>query len=100
MTARIVVTAEAEQQARTIDTWWRQERPAAPGLFTEELAAAFALLGDAPEAGRRYPHPTVSDVRRILLRSTRYHVYYRLQENDVVVLAVWSGVRGSGPELK
>ena len=99
MTARIVVTGEAEQQARTIDTWWRQERPAAPGLFTEELAAAFALLGDAPEAGRRYPHPTVSDVRRILLRSTRYHVY-RLQENDVIVLAVWSGVRGSGPELE
>ena len=56
MTARIVVTPEAEDQVRTIDTWWRKERPAAPGLFTEELAAAFALLGDAPEAGRRFPH--------------------------------------------
>ncbi|MBI3856832.1 MAG: type II toxin-antitoxin system RelE/ParE family toxin [Planctomycetes bacterium] len=100
MTVRIVVTPEAEEQARTIDTWWRKERPAAPGLFTEELAAAFALLGDAPQAGRRYPHPTMSDVRRILLRSSRYHVYYRLHENDVVVLAVWSGVRGSGPELR
>jgi plasmid stabilization system protein ParE len=100
MTVRIVVTPEAEEQARAIDTWWRKERPAAPGLFTEELAAAFALLGDAPEAGRRYPHSTVSDVRRILLRSSRYHVYYRLLENEVVVLAVWSGVRGAGPELR
>jgi len=100
MTARIVVTPEAEYHARTIDLWWRQERPAAPSLFTEELAAAFALLGDAPEAGRRYPHPTVSDVRRILLRSTRFHVYYRLHENEVIVLAVWSGVRGVGPELR
>jgi plasmid stabilization system protein ParE len=100
MTVRIVVTPEAEEQARTIDSWWRNERPAAPGLFTEELAAAFALLGEAPEAGRRYPHPTVSDVRRILLRSSRYHVYYRLNENDVVILAVWSGVRGVGPELR
>jgi plasmid stabilization system protein ParE len=100
MTVRIVVTPEAEEQARTIDTWWRHERPAAPGLFTEELAAAFALLGHAPEAGRRYPHPTVSDVRRVLLRSTRYHVYYKLRENEVVVLAIWSGVRGTGPELK
>jgi plasmid stabilization system protein ParE len=100
MTVRIVVTPEAEEQARTIDSWWRNERPAAPSLFAEELAAAFALLGDAPEAGRRYPHPTVPDVRRVLLRSSRYHVYYRLHENDVVVLAVWSGVRGVGPELR
>lgn len=100
MTVRIVVTPEAEEQARTIDTWWRNARPAAPGLFTEELAAAFALLGDAPEAGRRYPHPTLSDVRRILLRSSRYHVFYRIHQNDAVVLAVWSAVRGVGPKLK
>lgn len=100
MTVRIVVTPEAEEQVRAIDTWWRNERPAAPGLFSEELAAAFALLGDAPQAGRRYPHATVSDVRRVLLRACRYHVYYRLHENDAVVLAVWSAVRGVGPELK
>jgi len=100
MTVRILVAPEADDQAQKIDTWWRRERPAAPGLFIEELAAAFALLTDAPEAGRRYPHPTVPDVRRILLRSTRYHVYYRFYEDEVVVLAVWSGVRGSGPELK
>lgn len=100
MTVRIVVAPEAEQQVRTIEAWWRKERPAAPSLFVEELAAAFALLGEAPQAGRRYKHPTLSDVRRILLRSSRYHVYYRIHESNVVVLAVWSGVRGSGPELK
>ena len=100
MTARIVVAPEAEDQVRAIDSWWQRERPAAPGLFAEELAASFVLLSNAPLAGRRYPHPTVSEVRRVLLRSTRYHVYYRLHENDVVILAVWSGVRGSGPDLK
>lgn len=100
MTARIVVTPEAEEQARAIDTWWRRERPAAPALFAEEFAASLALLGDAPFAGRRYRHTTVPEVRRLLLRSTRYHVYYRPHESHLVVLAVWSAIRGSGPELK
>jgi plasmid stabilization system protein ParE len=100
MTARIVVTPEAEEHVRAIEAWWRRERPAAPHLFTEELSAAFSLLVGAPQAGRRYPHPVVTEVRRILLRSSRYHVYYKLHAEDAIVLAVWSAVRGSGPELK
>jgi plasmid stabilization system protein ParE len=54
MTARIVVTPEAEEQVRAIDSWWRKERPAAPNLFGEELAAAFELLSNASLGGRRY----------------------------------------------
>jgi len=97
---RVVVTPEASQQVRNIEDWWRRERTAAPDLFAEELADAFALLNGAPQAGRRYPHSTVSDLRRVLLRSSRHHVYYRIHESDVIVLAVWSAVRGSGPEIK
>lgn len=100
MTARVTLTPEAEDQVRTIDAWWRRERPAAPRLFSEELAATFALLGGAFQVGRRYPHPTLSDVHRVLLRSSRYHVYYRIHESTIVVLAVWSAVRGSGPDLR
>ena len=100
MTVRIVVAPEAEEQVRTIDAWWRKERLASPDLFCEELSAAFALLGGAPQAGRRYPHPIVPEIRRILLRSSRYHVYYKVHEDDVIILAVWSAVRGTGPELK
>ena len=65
MTVRAVATPEAEEQIRTIDTWWRKERPAAPGLFSEELAAAIALLNNAPVAGRRYRHGTVPEVFRV-----------------------------------
>ena len=100
MTTRVVVTSEAAEQAHTIDDWWRRERTAAPNLFCEELASAFALLAGAPQAGRRYPHPAVPEIRRILLRSTRYHVYDKIHEDDVIVLAVWNAVRGSGPGLK
>jgi len=38
-------------------------------------------------------------VRRVLLRSSRYHVSYVVREEDAVVLAVWGAVRGTGPDL-
>ncbi len=100
MTLRVFVAPEAETQVRTIDVWWRRERTAAPNLFAEELAAAFSLLSGAPRAGRPYPHPTVAGIRRVLLRSSRYHVYYKIHKDSVVVLAVWSAVRGIGPKLR
>ena len=100
MTFRLVTTPEVDVQIRTIDSWWRENRPAAPELFSQELAAGLDLLEAVPNVGRSYGHPTVKGVRRILLRSTRYHVYYIVLEDTIVVLAVWSAVRGSGPDLK
>jgi hypothetical protein len=35
----------------------------------------------------------------VLLRASRFHVYYVEQRPRVVVLAVWSAVRGRGPNL-
>ena len=100
MTTRVFFTPEAAEQVRTIDGWWRRERPAAPLLFSEEFSDALVLIAGAPQAGRPYPHATVSEVRRVLLRSSRYHVYYKIHKDDAIILAVWSAVRGSGPELK
>ena len=38
--------------------------------------------------------------RRILLPTTRNHVYYLVGIEVVIVLAVWGSVKGSGPDLK
>ena len=99
MTTDVVVSGDVEVQIGEIDRWWREHRPAAPELFVEELAAGFDLLASAPYAGRRYTHFRVREVRRILLRSTGYHVYYTVRDKVVVVLAVWSASRGVGPDL-
>lgn len=77
----------------------RANRPAAPNLFVEELADAIATLEFAPEVGRRYPHPEVKGVRRVVLRATRHHVYYVSTVDAVVILAVWGSIKGSGPGL-
>lgn len=98
----VVVVPVADLQIRTIDDWWRANRPAAPALFAEELAAAFELIANAPRIGRRRQHRDVPGLRRLLLRATRYHVYYAPGPDGrrLFVLAVWSAVRGKTPPVR
>ena len=100
MSARVIVSPEAEAQIRAIDRWWRENRTAAPELFAQELSHASATLEAMPFAGRAVPHPELKTVRRILLRDSRYHLYYVAAEGRVVVVSVWSAVKGTGPDLR
>lgn len=99
---QVEIVPDAELQIRTIDGWWRENRLAAPSLFTEELAAAIELVANAPRIGRRRRHPAVPGLRRVLLRATRYHLYYAPAEDGdrLFVLAVWSALRGKGPTIR
>jgi plasmid stabilization system protein ParE len=101
MTTVLRVTPETEAQVEQAAAWWRENRPAAPDLFSQELAGAFDLLARAPQVGRRYLRRSIPGLRRLLLPSTRYHVYYvhAAGSDTCVILAVWSAVRGRGPRL-
>ena len=76
MSLLVRITPEAEAQIRIMDSWWRENRTASPNLFADELAAAFDLLGHTPHIGRQYRQSPVPDTRRVVLKGTRYHVYY------------------------
>jgi plasmid stabilization system protein ParE len=97
MTVR--TTRTSDRHIEEVDAWWRAHRTKAPDLFLDELADAFALIEAAPELGRPWTESEVPGVRRVVMRATRYHVYYRVDGEGVVVLAVWSAVRGRGPRL-
>ena len=101
MKVRVWTSPQADEQAIEAATWWRVNRPASPGLFRAELARGLQLLAEAPDVGRRYPHPDIPGLRRLLLSDTRYHVYYvhEADRGEVVVLAIRSAVRGRGPRL-
>lgn len=99
MNLPVVTTPEADSQITTIDDWWRENRGASPDLFLEELSNAFEILARAPQIGRRYVQSPVPGTRRLLLRATRYHVYYVPLEQVVMVIAVWHATRGFGPPL-
>ncbi|WP_422723945.1 type II toxin-antitoxin system RelE/ParE family toxin [Hyalangium rubrum] len=102
MTLRVFFTPRAQAQALEAAEWWRIHRPTAPELLEAELTTALRLLAELPELGRRYPHPRVTGVRRLLMPRTRYHLYYAhdAEEAAVLILAVWSAVRGRGPALR
>jgi plasmid stabilization system protein ParE len=99
MAISVVTSPEADEDIRRIDLWWREHRPTAPHLFSDELAEAFALIINSPKIGHRYPHQRIPGLRRLVLRATRYHVYYVFDGNIAAVLSVWSAVRGRGPKL-
>lgn len=99
MNLPVTTTPEADTQIRTIDDWWRTNRPASPDLFLDELSDAFEIVAGAPQIGRLYRRSPTPGVRRILLRATRYHVYYLPTEHEVRVLAVWHAERGVGPPM-
>jgi plasmid stabilization system protein ParE len=96
----VVSTFRADGQIRDVHDWWRSNRPASPTLFADELAIAFTIIANAPNIGRLYRRSPVPGTRRILLKGTRYHVYYVPLADEVRVLAVWHARRGVGPPLR
>ncbi len=99
MSLPVVVAEPAELQLRAIDTWWRAHRSAAPDLFADEFAAAVETLSTLPSVGARVRRPRLVALRRVLLRATRFHVYYVTTKQAVCIVAVWSAVRGNGPPI-
>ena len=64
-----------------------------------ELTRALALLAEHPNVGARTTDAEFPGVRRVQLRVTAYHVYYRVLDEAhlVQVLALWHHRRGSRP---
>jgi hypothetical protein len=90
---RVQLTSEARRQLVEIGEWWMENRRKAPDLVLRELARATSLLSVTPRAGKAYRRSTSASYRRLLLRRSRFHVYYVIDE------AIWNAVRGHGPEL-
>ena len=102
MSSRVWISPQARVQTLQARRWWRENRPAAPHLFGSEFTAALLLLAGAPDIGQAYDLGPVLGVRRLPLRQTRYHIYYvhDAAESAVLLLAVWSAVRGRAPRLR
>ena len=100
MSLQVRTTPEADDQIGAIDEWWRRNRLAAPDLFLEELAPSFDVIGHTPQIGRLYRQSPVPGTRRVLLKASRYHVYYVPLTTGVRVLAVWYAQRGAGPPMR
>jgi plasmid stabilization system protein ParE len=96
----VVLQRRALREIEEIDAWWRENRLAAPGgLFVEELAVTLSVVALMPTLGARLRGSRASGLRRVLLRRTQHHAYYRVRGEKLVVLAVWHAARGTVPQL-
>jgi plasmid stabilization system protein ParE len=96
-------TAVAERHSKTLDTWWRVNRPDASGLFIRELTDAALRLVEVPRIG--LPYSSAGDplrVRRLFLGRTSLHLYYTIEDDrrTITIRAIWHSARGSQPRLK
>ena len=91
----VVLTPRAARQMRAALAWWRENRPAAPDLLDRDLRGGLAVIAAAPTLGAPARDTRLAGVRRILLRRTRYHVYYRVDEaaGRLEILALWHARR-------
>ena len=93
----VEVTPRAAIQLAAAATWWSENRPAAPDAIRVDFQEAVALIARQPGVGAesstlRYPR-----LRRLYLSRVRYHIYYQVLGEKVVIVAFWHARRGSGP---
>jgi plasmid stabilization system protein ParE len=95
-------TGRADREVARIDTWWRENRTAAPDLFLDELVETTRRLARTPHIGAAYRQHGAPELRRVLMQATRFHVYYHYNaaRGEVVVVSVWSALRGRGPRVQ
>jgi plasmid stabilization system protein ParE len=79
-TSLFTLDPRAAEDAAAIDGWWKANRRAAPDLFLRELEEAVGLIANSPTLGRAANDDDLPGVRRVLMRRTRYLVYYRVTE--------------------
>jgi plasmid stabilization system protein ParE len=89
----VEIDAEAAEEIALASAWWREHRQAAPELFVQEIAAVLAMLGLWPSAGIRAQDTRLRGVRRLLMARVGYHVYFRVEDQVIVVLSVWHAKR-------
>jgi plasmid stabilization system protein ParE len=76
------VAARAAGEIRTASQWWLENRRAAPELLRQELEKAFILIATEPRVGSPALDAGLEGVRRLHLSRVRYHLYYRLGDDD------------------
>jgi plasmid stabilization system protein ParE len=97
---RLRFTPRALREAKRLKSWWSANRLGAPDLFDEELDDALQRIIATPSLGIAYATGRFGvQVLRFLLTKTENHVYYAVDDDEIVVLSVWGAPRERGPKL-
>ena len=99
MALRLRIAHRAVSEIERAEKWWLENRSAAPQAFRADLKGAFVLLLRQPGVGAKIGNTPLSGVCRLHLGRIRYFVYYRVRDDELVVLSVWHSSRRKEPNL-
>ena len=95
----VEVTPRAAIQIEAAATWWAKNRLAAADAIRVDFQEAKALLSRQPGIGATSSTARYPELRRLYLSRVRYHIYYYVRGDKVVIVAFWHASRGSSPTL-
>ena len=93
---RVRFTATALLHGQREKEWWSKNR-ADGDVFAQDLADALSLVASFPAAGTSYTGTAIPGVRRLYLQKVGVHLYYTVDEDEVIVRALWGARRRRGP---
>lgn len=89
MSPRLVFRPEAQAELAEAHDWYERQRPGLGAAFSAAVDAALASIIERPLA---YPRVR-GEMRRAILRRFPYGVFFRLIDDEIVVLGIVHGRR-------
>ena len=89
MTFEVRLRPEAEQDLSDAASWYEERQSGLGHRFLDEILTTFVSLAETP---LRYP-VVHRNTRRALIHRFPFGVYYRIENNNIVVIAVMHGSR-------
>ncbi len=85
----LLITPEAEQDLADAKAWYERQRTGLGTRFVLSVEAALDHIRRAPGAGTE----VVSGVRRVVVQRFPYGVFYRIDPDQIAILAVYHSKR-------
>lgn len=95
MSWRVVILPRAETDLREAQLWYNSQRPGLGDELLEEVERAVVFLKERPESRPVY----YKGFRRILTRRFPYKIFYRIEDDFVIVFRVLHARRDHSRQL-